>query len=77
MVPGETVTFCFLESPDVSLDLVLGNISTPNKHAVVFGMWATTAQLYPGQDTFEFDQGHMTKNQPITVLILLSESIGI
>ena len=40
-------------------------------------MWATTAQLYPGQDTFESDQGHMTKNQPITVLILLSESIGI
>ena len=28
-------------------------------------------QLYPGRDTFEFDQGHMTKNQPITVLILL------
>ena len=27
-----------------------------------------TAQLCPGQDTFEFDLGHMTKNQPITVL---------
>ena len=35
---------------------------------------ATTVQLYPGRDTFEFDQVHMTKNQPITVLILLSES---
>ena len=38
---------------------------------------ATTAQLYPGQDTFELDQGHVTKNQPITVLVLLSESLGI
>ena len=32
----------------------------------------TTAQLYPGRD-----QGHVTKNQPITVLILLSESLAI
>ena len=38
---------------------------------------ATTAQLYPGRDTFEFDQGHVNKNQPITVLILLSESLAI
>ena len=38
---------------------------------------ATTAQLHPGWDTFEIDQGHVTKNQPITMLILLSESIGI
>ena len=30
--------------------------------------------MYPGQDTFECDQGHVTKNQPTTVLILLSES---
>ena len=37
-------------------------------------MRATTAQLYPGRDTFGFDQAHVTKNQPITVLILLSES---
>ena len=29
-------------------------------------MQATTAQLYPGRDTFEFDQGHVSKNQPIT-----------
>ena len=27
------------------------------------------------QDTSEFDQGHVTKNQPITELILLSESL--
>ena len=38
---------------------------------------ATTAQLYPGQNTFEFDQGHMTKNQPFTVLVLSNESLGI
>ena len=38
---------------------------------------ATTAQLYPGRDIFEFGQGHVTKNQPITVLVLLSESLGI
>ena len=34
------------------------------------GVRATTAQLYPGRDTFEFDQGHVTKNQSIEVLIL-------
>jgi len=27
-------------------------------------------------DTFEFDQGHVTKNQPITELILSSESLA-
>ena len=36
-----------------------------------------TAQFYPGRDTFEFDPGHVTKNQTITVLILLSESLAI
>ena len=41
------------------------------------GVRATTAQLCPGRDTFEFDQGHVTKNQPITVLILLSEFISV
>ena len=45
--------------------------------AVEFGTRAGTAQLYPGRDRFEFDQGHVTKNQPITMLILLSESLGI
>ena len=44
---------------------------------VVFGVWATSVQLYLGRDTFEFDQGHVTKNQPITVLVLLSENRGI
>ena len=33
------------------------------KRAVVFGARETTAQLYPGWDAFEFDQGHVTKNQ--------------
>ena len=40
-------------------------------------MQATTARLYPGQDTYEFDQGHVTKNQPITVLILLGGSLSV
>ena len=44
--------------------------------AVVFGARATTAQLHSGRGIFEFDQGHMTKNQPITVLVLMSESLG-
>ena len=48
-----------------------------NKRAVVLGARATTAQLYPGRDAFEFDKEHVTKNQPTTVLILLSESLGI
>ena len=40
-------------------------------------MRATTAQLYSGRDTFEFDQGQVTKNQPITVFTLLSESLAL
>ena len=43
---------------------------------VVFGAQATTAQLYSGQNTFEFDKGYVTKNQPVTVLVLLSGSLG-
>ena len=27
--------------------------------------------------TFEFDQGHVTKNQTITLLVLLSKSLGL
>ena len=34
-------------------------------------------QFFPSQDTFELDQGHVTENQPITVLVLLTESQGI
>ena len=42
----------------------------------VFGAGNNCAIVY-GQDTFEFDQGHVTKNKPITVLVLLSKSLGI
>ena len=38
---------------------------------------ATTAQLYTGWYTFELDQKHVTKNQPATMLVLLSESLSI
>ena len=48
-----------------------------NNHIAKFNMRTTTAQLYPGRDTFEFDEGYVTKNQPITVLILLSGSLAI
>ena len=46
------------------------------KRAAVFGARATIAQMYLGRDTFKFDQGHKTKNQLITVLVFLSESLG-
>ena len=49
------------------------HIAKTNEH----GARPTTTQLYPGRDTFEFDQGHVTKNQPITVLVLLGESLGV
>ena len=31
---------------------------------------------YHDQDTFDFSQGHVTKNQPKTVCVQLSESLG-
>ena len=55
----------------------LFRLSLKQSCAVVIGARATTAQLHPGHNRFEFDQGHVTKNQPITVLVLLSESPGI
>ena len=62
---------CFV----IYLDFLLSyHIVKPNKQSAVR---ATTAQLYPDRVTFEFDQGHVTKNQPITVFILLSESLAI
>ena len=45
--------------------------------ALLFRVQETTEQLYPGRDTFAFDQGHVTTNQPITILVSLSESLGI
>ena len=50
------------------------HIAKTNKESAVR---ATTAQLYPGRDTFKFDQGHVTNNQPISELILSSESLAI
>ena len=44
-------------------------------NAFLFGARATPAQLYPGWDTFEFDQGHVTRNQLIAVL--LSENVKV
>ena len=55
----------------------LFRLSLKQSCAVVIGARATTVQLHPGHNRFEFDQGHVTKNQPITVLVLLSESLGI
>jgi len=45
--------------------------------AAVLSTQAATVQLYASRDTFEFDQEHVTKNQPITVFVLLSESLVI
>ena len=70
--------FCFPKSPDVSRDEVEGNIRTRrSQQKKQITERATTAELYPGRETFVFDQGHVKKNQPITVLVLLSESLGI
>ena len=46
-------------------------------HPVLFICFPPPSGLYPGRDTFEFDQSHVTENQPITVLVLLRESLGI
>ena len=70
--PSEPYIKCFV----IFLDFPLNNhITKTNKD----GVQATTAQLllYPGWDTFEFDVRHVTKNQPITVLILFSERLAI
>ena len=64
-------TFCYI------FRLSLKQLIIWQKQKNKDGMRATTAQLYPGRDSFEFDQGHVTKNQPITVLNLLSESLAI
>ena len=33
--------------------------------------------MYHDRDTFDFSQGHVTKNQPMAVPVQLSESLGI
>ena len=80
MVPRETVSFVFpREFPEgpyikcfvIYLDFHVAKTKKQRRRA------ATTTQLYSGRDTFEIDQGHVTKNQPITVLILLSDGLAI
>ena len=73
---GKTKLNQFPEGPYIKCFVIYldFHIAKTNKQSAVR---ATTAQLYPGRDTFDFDQGHVTKNQPIAVLILLSESLAI
>ena len=79
MVPRKTVTFLFPRVLMFPRDEFYSKnlIAKTNKQTNKDGVRATTAQFFPGRDTFEFDQGHVTKNQPITVLILLRESLAI
>ena len=56
----------------IYLEFPFNNHSKTNKQTTER---ATTVELYPGLDTFVFDQGHVTKNQPFTVLVFLSESL--
>jgi len=60
-------------------DHVVFNLVMHWSQAVVFGMRVTTAQFCSGLDTFEefYDEGPMTKNQPITMLVLLGESLSV
>ena len=58
----------------IYLDFPFNNHSKTNKQTTER---AATAELHPGRDTLVFDQGHVTKNQQITVFVLLSESLGI
>ena len=39
--------------------------------------WGAIAEMYHDRDTFDFSQGHLSKNQPMAVPVWLSESIGI
>ena len=58
-------------------EFVIFRLSYSKKETNKDGVRATTAQLYPGRDTFEFGQGQVTKNQPIRVLILLSKNLAL
>ena len=75
MVPRETVTFVsrrgkhqdsrenktnwFPEGPYIKCFVIYLDFPL-NNHKAKFCVRATTAQLYPGRDTFEFDQEHVT-----------------
>ena len=68
----------YIKCSVIYLDFPFNNDSKTNKQTnKQTTNRATIEELYPGRDTFVFDQGHVTKNQPITVLVLLSESLGI
>ena len=45
--------------------------------AVRYPERGTIAQMYHDRDTFDFSQGHVTKNQPMAIPVYLSESLGI
>ena len=72
---GKTKLTCFLREQTLCALLYIWTF--PSTIAAKHPRRAKTAGLYPGQDIFEVYHGHVTKNQPITVLILLSESLGI
>ena len=83
MVPMETVSFVFLrvrrgkqDSMENRTKCFVIYLDFPSNSHIAKNAQATTAQLYPARDTFEFGQGHVTNNQPITVLVLLGESLG-
>ena len=88
MVPRETVGFIFLRvSENIGSLWKIKQTSFPCDHTLSALMAKTCCCIWlVGNNcviisfldhTFEFYQGHVTKNQPITVLILLSESLGI
>ena len=76
----ENITFLTYDSEVNSFVFprVLMFPSTSQETSGLLGFEAKqTARLCPVRDTFKFDQKHITKNQPVTVLVLLSESLGI
>ena len=78
--------FCFPGSPDVRTrgKIKLTNFPRDQTLSALMYVWMFPSTIAAKQAnagnnccTFEFEQGHVTKNQPITVHVLLSESPGI
>ena len=75
--------FCFPESPDVSRDeqclsrLLSHHFPPGFDHVLQCIPRGVHCLMYHNWDTFDFSQGHVTKNQPTAVLVQLSESLGI
>ena len=70
----ENKTSQFPERPYAYIECFVIYLDFPlNNHIAEFDLRATTTQLYPGRYTFEFDQGHVTKNHPITALAHFAE----